>query len=346
MLVAVPASMLVSSKPRMAATDLGQAGQATMQVFQRAIVTGSLLVLASGALSPAGAQPVGASPASEVLTNDSVLKLIAAGIPEQAIISKIRASNTNFDLSTDQLIALKDKGVSGPVLAAMLDPKPAAAPAQVEFSADSADPAVPHYPGIYLYDPGQKKMWRIMATSSNQAKTGGILGYALTFGLATMSIKAAIPGKSAKIQTNDKSPEFFFFFDESVPRSMQSMGNSIWTSGNGNMTSSPAELTLVRFNQKSTAREAQVGSVNIAGAKQGVMDKDQIAFQTQEVRPGVFKVTPNIVLTPGEYGFIQAMASGNAAGGGAMTARVFDFGVLANAPTQVTAAGGKETPFD
>jgi hypothetical protein len=279
------------------------------------------------ALSVSSPEMLKAQPAAiEVVTNETVLKLIGAGLPDQAIIAKIRSSKTNFDLSTDRLIELKTKGVSGPVLAAMLEPAPQAAP---EFSADSPDPALPHYPGVYMFGAKDNKMTRMMATSSNQAKTGGIIGYALTMGIASASVKATIPGASAKVQTANPRPVFYLFFDESVPRAMQGSGSSTWTTGNGAITTSPEELSLVRFMEKENAREARVGSMNIAGAKQGVMDKDRIAFESAEVRPGVFKVTPSENLEPGEYGFIQALTGGNVSGGGgAMTARVFDFGVL------------------
>lgn len=268
-----------------------------------------------------------AAPAAEIVTNDTVLRLLAAGVPEQAVVAKIRGSKTAFDLSTDQLIALKGKGVSGPVLAAMLDPSPVVS-AALEFSTDSPDIGVAHYPGVYMFGKADNKMTRMMATTSNQAKTGGLIGYAFTMGIATMSIKATIPGKSAKVRTTNSQPVFYFFFDESVPRALQGGGNSIWMSGVGSLTTSPSELSLVRFSEKPSAREAQVGSMNIAGAKQGVMDKDRIAFEAEQLRPGVFRVTPSVDLKPGEYGFIQALTGGNVSGGGgAMTARVFDFGI-------------------
>jgi hypothetical protein len=262
----------------------------------------------------------------EVVTNETVLKLLAAGLPDQAVIAKIRSSKTQFDLSTDRLIELKTKGVSGPVLAAMLEPAPAAV---AEFSSDSPDTAVPHYPGVYMFGAQDNKMTRMMATSSNQAKTGGIIGYALTMGIASASVKATIPGESAKVQTSNPRPIFYLFFDESVPRALQGSGTSIWTTGNGSITTSPEELSLVRFSEKENAREARVGSMNIAGAKQGVMDKDRISFDSTMVRPGVFRLSPRVNLEPGEYGFIQALTGGNVSGGGgAMTARVFDFGIL------------------
>jgi hypothetical protein len=259
---------------------------------------------------------------SEVLKNETVIQLVQAGIGDDAVIAKIRTSKTEFDLSTDGLIALKQKGVPNAVIAAMLG-GPAAAVAPAELSMDSADPKVPHYPGLYMM--GSDKMIRINPTVSNQARTGNILGYALTMGLSSASVKAAIPGESAKVQTNNRRPVFYAYFEESVPRSLQTQGSSHWSSGNGSSTSSPNEITLVRLGEKEGRREAQVGSINIAGAKSGVMDKDQLGFETEMLSPGLFKVTLKADLAPGEYGFIQSMSGGGSQG--AMTARVFDFGV-------------------
>ena len=295
--------------------------------FGRVVI---LSLLASFVLAgPATAQPAGATVAADVLTNATVLRMVAAGLPDQVIIAKICASKSTFNLPTDQLIALKGKGVSGAVLATMLEPAPAASAAvQAEMSIDSGDTGAPHYPGVYMYGAESKKMTRILASASDQAKTGGIIGYALTAGIASASIKAAIPGKSAKVRTRGTRPPFYFFFDESVPRALQGNGASIWMSGAGAITSSPNELSLVRFNEKAAAREAKVGSINIAGSKTGVMDKDRIAFETEEVRPGVFKVTPAVDLPPGEYGFIQTLSGSGGGRTGAMSARVFDFGIV------------------
>lgn len=292
----------------------------------------SAVVFAGSAfpLSHLAAQQATSVSATEVLQNEDILRLVAAGLPEQAIIAKINSSKSAFDLSTAQLIVLKDKGVPGAVLAAMLAPAPAAtASIPAEMSIDSGDTSIPHYPGVYMYGINDKRMTRILASASDQAKTGGIIGYALTGGIASASVKAAIPGKNAKVRTANAQPVFYFFFDESVPRALQGNGASIWMSGAGAITSSPTELSLVRFNEKKAAREARVGSMNIAGAKTGVMDKDRISFNTEEVRPGVFKVTPAATLEPGEYGFIQTLSGGNGGGRtGAMSARVFDFGII------------------
>jgi hypothetical protein len=282
-----------------------------------------LMVLAAGVLAagfPAGAQT--AAPAAK-LTNADVVALVKAGIPDEAVIARIRSSEGAFDLSTDGLVALKSAGVSGAVMAAMIAPAPAA----VELSNDSPDPTVPHYPGLYLV--GAKgmdgKMARINATVSNQARTSNVLGYALTMGLAPASVKVSIPQPSAKVQTADRRPVFYAYFEESVPRALQNAYSSTWASGVGTTTSSPAEVTLVKFVEGSNRRDAKVGTINIAGAKTGVMDKDQVAFESEQIAPGVFRLQPTEALEPGEYGFIQALSGTGTQG--AMTARVFDFGV-------------------
>ncbi|QMW23501.1 hypothetical protein [Sandaracinobacteroides saxicola] len=270
------------------------------------------------------------APAAEVVTNDTVIKLLGAGLGEAAVIAKIRSGNTSFDLSTDKLIELKSKGVPNAVIAAMLDPKPTVAAAPQELSLDSPDPLVRKFPGVYVLNaqPNDGKMTRLQPTSSSQARTSGLLGYAFTLGLAPMDIQAAINGPQARVRVASRRPTFYFYFDESVPRALQGAGNSLWASGVGGLTSSPDELSLVKFAEKKDRREARFGTVNIGGAKTGVMDKDRIPFQSDMIAPGLYKVTPNTDLGPGEYGFVQATGgTGALAGGGASAARVFDFGI-------------------
>ena len=63
------------------------------------------------------------APASEVLTNASVISLAAAGLGDAIIVQKIKTSPTRFDTSTEKLIALRKAGVSEKVMAAILDAK-------------------------------------------------------------------------------------------------------------------------------------------------------------------------------------------------------------------------------
>lgn len=275
-----------------------------------------------------------ASPAwAEKLDNQMVIDLTKAGLGDEAIVAKIDGSESAFDLSTAQLIDLKGRGVSGPVIAAMLRAANGlASAASTAFVNDSPDPRVPHASGIYLLadKDGPAHMVRIDPTVSNQTKTGGFLGYAFTGGLASLSMKSVLPNPTARVHANSGQPVFYFYFDEANPRLAQTGASGVWLSGPAATVTSPNEFSLVQFNQKKNAREARVGSFNIAGAKAGVMDKDRIPFSYDKVAPGVFKVSPQRDLPPGEYGFLYFMGGGGGVGmqAAASTTRVFDFSVL------------------
>ena len=250
------------------------------------------------------------SPASaETLTNDTVLTLLNAGLGDEVVIAKIKSSDSNFELSTDTVIALKQRGVSGAVLAAMIGASAAAA--QPQMSIDSPDPMVPHPSGIYLS--GAQKMTRIESTTTRQARTSGMLGAALTGGLTGMRVKAGINGPSANISTTEQRPVFYFYFDQAA----QGLGAA------GGAITSPQEFSLIRFEEKKDKREAVIGSVGFGGTKAGLRDKDQLDFEVSQIMPGAYKVVPTLPLKPGEYGFI----SGVVGAGANATFRVFDFTV-------------------
>lgn len=263
----------------------------------------------SGLLLAFAAACFSVSAAAETLNNDSVLALITAGLGDEVVIAKIKTSPSSFDLTTEQVIALKQKGISGPVLAAMISAS--AAPTPVAMSVDSPDPMVPHPSGIYLAGP--TKMTRIESTTTRQARTSGMFGYLLTSGISGMRLKAAVNGPRAQLSTTERQPVFYFYFDQAA----QGLGAS------GGAVTSPNEFSLTRFETKADKREAVVGSVGLGGAKAGLRDKDQRGFTANQIAPGVYKIVPNEPLAPGEYGFI----SGAVGAGANATFRVFDFNV-------------------
>jgi hypothetical protein len=267
---------------------------------------------------------------AETLSNADVVELSSIGLGDEAVIAKIKTSSNQFQLTTDDMIALKKAGVSGAVIAAMLEASSGAAvSANAQMSGDSPDPLVPHPSGIYLLASWAEppKMQVLDPTTSNQTKTGGFFGYAMTGGLASMSFKTVIPNSAARVKSTVTRPTFYFYFDQ-ANRSLSKDGqNAIWQSGT---VTSPNEFSLVRFDVKKNSREAKVGKFNIGGAKAGVMDKDRIAFSYETVVPGVFKVTPDADLPAGEYGFLYSSTTGGGvgmAGMGATTSKIFDFSI-------------------
>jgi|tagenome__1003787_1003787.scaffolds.fasta_scaffold20934416_1 hypothetical protein len=267
----------------------------------------------------------------ETLHNTSVVQLVRAGIGNDAVIAKIKATPGKYDLSTDDLIALKDAGVPGDVIAAMIAGPSKSESATPAMSVTDINPMTPHPSGLYLIDTAARRLERIDPTVSNQAKTGGIFGYALTMGIASMSVKVAISGEAARVVAPSLAPSFYFFFDASNPATANIASN--WAAGSAQTVSSPSEFTLIKLTEKAGRREARVGSLNIGGAKTGVMDHDRILFDYEMVREGVYKVRPKQSLEAGQYGFIYALSGGGT--GGAMTARIFDFAIPSGATVAV-----------
>jgi len=100
------------------------------------VLAAPLVVLLLGPL--AGARSI----AQEVLTNDSIIGMVKAGLPESVIIPKIRASERKFDTSTDGLIKLKAAKVPDKVIEAMITGGAPAAPAAASAAASQADPMI------------------------------------------------------------------------------------------------------------------------------------------------------------------------------------------------------------
>ena len=268
-------------------------------------------------------QPPPAAPQEEVVTNQTVLDLVNAKLPNDVIITKIQTSKTNFDLSTAALVDLNKNGVPSEVVKAMLQKNnaPAAAPAPAPpASTDPNDPDAPHDPGIYIQaNVGrERKMLMLEPTVYTQGKSGGMFASAMTYGIAHVKWKAVVRGSHANLKMSDPNPVFFFYFEETgAGLSHASFGG----------TSTPNEFTLLKFDVKKDTRETVVMQANAFGSSAGTDEKASIGFDFVKLRPGVYKVTPKAPLKPGEYCFLSASYGGAFAPGAATANRLFDFSV-------------------
>jgi len=263
----------------------------------------------------------------ETMTNTEVISLSKAGLSSAIIIDKIRTSKTNFDMSTDSLIKLKQEGITDDIVSAMLAAKSgivpsAPAPANVGYtpgkaSGDPNDPLASHTFGIYMLEEkdGVRKMTQLSANVSAQNRTGGMFTSSLTYGIGKVKIKANLPGRNANLQIQNAKPVFYFYLDISS-------GGLNTASG---VPSNPNEFTLVRFNQRSDNREVTIGKANAFGAKGGLSDEYVVQFTAEDLGNGIFKITPTNLIK-GEYGF-YLVNSGNSNASTAIGSKFFDFGV-------------------
>jgi hypothetical protein len=87
--------------------------------------------------------PKAQSPKEEILTNDSIIQLLKAGLDEDLIISKIQKTKHNFDLSTGGMVALNQAGASSRLIQFMMDPSKSVAP---KTGTETAEPQPPSKP--------------------------------------------------------------------------------------------------------------------------------------------------------------------------------------------------------
>lgn len=264
--------------------------------------------------------------AQETMTNDEVISLAKAGLNPTLIVGKIRTSKTDFDMSTDSLIKLKQAGVSDEIVTAMLEAKSGKSTISASSnggatrgSGDPNDPMSPHTYGIYMYEmrDGSPKMTQLAPNVSAQNRTGGGFTAAVTpFGLGKIKIKANLPGRNASLQIRDTMPVFYFYLDTTS-------GGLNTSSG---IPSTPNEFTLVRFNQRSDNREVTISKTNSWGGKGGLSDEYVVPLNAENLGNGIFKIMPGAELKKGEYGF-YLLNSGNSNVEKGIGSKFFDFGV-------------------
>jgi len=149
----------------------------------------SLVLTLAAALVGLLLGPIGVdrSLAQEVLTNDSVISMVKAGLPESVIISKISSSPKKFDTSTDGLIKLKAAKVPDKVIEAMVT---GGAPAA--STASAADPMI-----AYMSPAGAKPLKIVHGEMESSAAP-----------FAGSRTEVVLPAPRADYRITDRQPVF------------------------------------------------------------------------------------------------------------------------------------------
>jgi hypothetical protein len=212
-----------------------------------------------------------AAAAAAPLTNADVVKLSKLGLGDEAVIAKIRqAEEVDFRIETDDLIALKEGGVSGKVIAAMID---RAAGIQPGISADGAQRAAAPPSPVKLVAGDQT-----IALSSLMGQGSS------TFAYVTVLLWQNFPGLRASVRITESSPSFLIASDHD-PRS---------------------RFFIVRLdvNDEDGDRSLKMGRSGAFSFRAGTNpDSDwTFPFDSTEEKKGLWRVTLRKPLKPGEYG--------------------------------------------
>lgn len=203
--------------------------------------------------------PVMAQQGKNTLTNADVVKMVKAGLPENTVIMAIQQSHTNFDTSPDALVALKDQGISAPILDAMLQAQGnrLSPPSTGATSAPTLRTAAAPTRGLKLIDGANQVE---MKYTTADMRSSGMFGNPFS-----VKVRWALNGNHAQLRITNTSPTF----EVSIPNNVQ-----------------PADyVTLAKLDTKSDRRELQAVKAGLTGSS-NQLPKDKLVPITLEESQG------------------------------------------------------------
>jgi len=235
--------------------------------------------------------------AQQPLTNDSILKLVKAGMGDDVIINMVKTQPSNFSLGTDDLIALKSGGVSQNVISAMLMKNSSPAPAALAV----VSPAGPVSEiGVYYKKAG---VWTDIDPEVVSFKSGGVLKSLATDGIVKGDMNGHLKGAHSK--TDVTSPvEILIYAPEGV---------------------AATEYQLLLLRPSGDAREFRTITGGVFH-KSGGASRDAIEFEAKKIAPRTFTITLDHP-KGGEYGLLPP-SSGDATGSTGRLGKLYTFHII------------------
>ena len=258
------------------------------------------------------------APIAKPMTVADVIKLSKAGLSDDTIIQQIKRKNQHFDLSTDQLIQLKDAHVSERVIQVMIDPMSGAVPPPAQKIGTPAAPVRPHLRRNKRADRmgrrTQRLRPRLAYTRRRKArglrclpevvnwKTGGVMKSVATVGVVKGDVNGHVNGESSRNRLTTPIELMIVVPD----------GTAI------------TEYQFLRLHQHSSGREFRTVTGGVFHVSGGAT-RDLLPFDGTKVSGRTYKVMLS-GLSAGEYGFLPpgAFTSKNEASSG----KIYSFRVI------------------
>ena len=205
------------------------------------------------------------------LTNDDVTRMFGAGLTETTIIQVIQKGPSNFDLSPDALIKLKQQGVTAKIIEAMVA-------SRTTPNSSTPTQTVINSKGVFAQNGTEWK--RIEEVSSIEVRNVGNISSAVTMGIKEVRIICVFRGEKAELQLDDPTPVFRI----------------------AGIGASARDVYIVAMRLNPDRRDLEMG-------RSGLIKKLSYGFRKRDVRNVMVKrigddlleVTPKENLEPGEY---------------------------------------------
>ena len=233
--------------------------------------------------------------AQQTMNNDTVTKLVKAGISDDVIVTTINASPGTYDTSANGLIALKTNGVSDKVIAAIVLKASGATQPKAPAIGNAQSSLPPGIDEVGVYYKNKNGAWTEMMPEIVNFKTGGVLKSIATEGIVKGDINGHVNGQHAKL-----SATLPFVLAVYLPE-----GTEV------------TEYQLLRLRSNSHSREFRSMTGGVFHASGGAK-RDFITFQPEKLAPRLYEIVLPQSLGKGEYGLLPpgSYSSSNMASGG------------------------------
>lgn len=233
-----------------------------------------------------GTQPARSSEPA-LMTNDTIRRMHAAGLNDELILQTIQTQPGFYSSEPEDLIALKQAGISDTVLAAMANK------ARHNLTHPDARPVeLAPVNEIGVYYKNAAGGWVPMESEVVHIKSGGFIKSHLTNGIIKEDRNGAISGREAKLLL-PRPMEFLIYTPDGVEGS---------------------EYDLLRFRLNSKDREFRTLTGGIIHSTGGAK-RDEVPFQTTRIAPHTYTFSLPRDLPGGEYGILPP-GTGNVTNGG------------------------------
>jgi len=231
--------------------------------------------------------------------NDTILRMVKAGLDDKIILQTINLQPGHYDVTPDDLIALKSAGVSQQVIAAM------------QAHGTGLDIRAHHTPtgeitpeSLGLDDPGvyyktKQGDWMRLKVERVAIKSGGTVKSLLTHGIISRDMNGHIDGA--------KSPLV-------LPTGVEIL---IYAPVGTEAT----EYDFLRFREHSDNREFRTLTGGVFHSESGA-DRDEIEFTPKRIAPQLYTFTVPIDIEKGEYGVLPPASAGMQG-----TGKIFTFSI-------------------
>lgn len=259
-----------------------------MNKTMRTLLTFSLLLSIMAAATAMWAQDgVVEGPLSQpksvknaVLNDDAIVRMTKAGLDEALILQTVRSQPGDYRTGPDELIALKDAGVSPAVLSAMMAHTSGMAERLVVAPVNVV-PLSPEVDENGVYHKDREGKWVMIDPELVHYKSGGWIKSTVTDNIVKKDRNGEVSGGESKL--------------------ILRAGDELIILAPAN--TDPIEYQLLRFRLHSSSREFRASTGGVFNSRDST-DRDQVAMVPKRVAPRVYSFQIPADIGGGEYGVL------------------------------------------